>query len=102
MRRLRLGRVTRTDFGRSVRVIPAVLVLTLAPLVAGDELRPEAVAFFETRIRPLLVEHCYECHSATSETVHGGLVLDSRPGIQKGGDSGEVILGGGWIAGPSA
>ena len=94
MRRLRLGRVTRTDFGRSVRVIPAVLVLTLAPLVAGDELRPEAVAFFETRIRPLLVEHCYECHSATSETVHGGLVLDSRPGIQKGGDSGEVIIPG--------
>ncbi len=97
MRRLRLRRVTRTDSRRTARCLGltlALFILTPASLAAGDELRPEAVAFFETRIRPLLVEHCYKCHSAISKTVHGGLVLDSRPGIQQGGDSGEVIVPG--------
>ena len=51
-------------------------------------------AFFESRIRPLLAEHCYECHSARASKVKGGLLLDSREGVQKGGDSGVVIVAG--------
>jgi hypothetical protein len=54
----------------------------------------EQLAFFEKRIRPVLAERCYECHSAKSETVQGGLLLDSRAGIIKGGDNGPVILPG--------
>jgi hypothetical protein len=51
-------------------------------------------AFFETRIRPLLVEHCYECHSqeaAAQNHLKGGLLLDSAAAIRQGGDSGSAI-----------
>ncbi len=58
-------------------------------LSANDDL-----AFFESRIRPLLAEHCYECHSARARKVKGGLLLDSRAGVQKGGDSGTVLVAG--------
>ena len=55
---------------------------------------PEQVAFFESRIRPVLVEHCYECHSVRAEKLKGGLLLDSRAGIVRGGDTGPVITPG--------
>lgn len=55
---------------------------------AGD------IEFFESRIRPVLVEHCYECHSAAAKKVKGGLRLDSREGWAKGGDSGPAIVPG--------
>ncbi len=45
-------------------------------------------AFFETKIRPVLVEHCYECHAADSKIVQGGLRVDHREGLRKRGDSG--------------
>lgn len=51
-------------------------------------------AFFETRIRPLLIEHCYECHSqeaANANHLKGGLRLDSAEAIEQGGDSGPAI-----------
>ena len=50
--------------------------------------------FFEKRIRPALAEHCYKCHSAKSEKVEGGLLLDTHGGILKGGDSGPAIVPG--------
>ncbi len=46
--------------------------------------------FFESRIRPILAQECYECHS-TATKQKGGLVLDSHPGWQAGGDSGDAI-----------
>lgn len=54
----------------------------------------EDLAFFESKIRPLLAERCYECHSARASKVKGGLLLDSREGVQKGGDSGPVLVQG--------
>ena len=48
--------------------------------------------FFETKIRPVLVEHCYECHSEKSDEIAGGLVLDTREGIRRGGESGEAVV----------
>src|SRR3954469_2624228 len=60
---------------------------------AGDT--PAAQAqFFEREIRPLLVNRCYECHSAGAKKVKGGLLLDSREGVMRGGDSGAVIVPG--------
>ena len=56
---------------------------------ASDDLE-----FFETRIRPVLVRHCYECHSSASGEVKGGLRLDDRDGLQAGGDSGAVVVAG--------
>ncbi len=52
---------------------------------------PAGHAFFEKHIRPVLIEKCYECHSVATESS-GGLNLDSRPGWQRGGDSGPAIV----------
>jgi hypothetical protein len=48
--------------------------------------------FFEKDVRPLLVRHCYECHSEGD--VDGGLNLDSKGGVAKGGDSGAAVVAG--------
>ena len=53
---------------------------------------PEGFEFFEKRIRPVLVERCYKCHSAESEKLKGELRLDSREGALKGGESGKPAL----------
>ncbi|HEX3147487.1 MAG TPA: DUF1553 domain-containing protein [Gemmataceae bacterium] len=50
--------------------------------------------FFEQKIRPLLVEQCYSCHSASAKKVKGGLLLDSREAILKGGDTGPAAVAG--------
>jgi hypothetical protein len=54
----------------------------------------EGIAFFEKKIRPVLVAQCYKCHSAESEKIRGGLVLDTREGIRKGGDNGPAVVPG--------
>ncbi|MFM8187130.1 MAG: PSD1 and planctomycete cytochrome C domain-containing protein [Pirellula sp.] len=48
--------------------------------------------WFEAKVRPLLVDHCYECHSGTKSK--GGLLLDSKQGWSKGSDSGPVVVPG--------
>jgi mono/diheme cytochrome c family protein len=53
---------------------------------------PEKAQFFEQKIRPLLVEHCYECHSAQAKKVKGGLLLDTKKGWESGGDSGQPAV----------
>ncbi len=52
------------------------------------------VDFFEKKIRPVLVESCYKCHSEKAEKVRGGLLLDTREGIRRGGDSGAAVVPG--------
>jgi len=61
---------------------------------------PEDAEFFERKVRPLLVERCYECHSAGAKELRGGLLLDSRAGVQAGGDSGPSIVPGDLEASP--
>jgi Protein of unknown function (DUF1553)/Protein of unknown function (DUF1549)/Planctomycete cytochrome C len=51
----------------------------------------EGVDLFEQQILPVLVEHCYKCHSKTSETIEGGLELDSPSGMLRGGDTGAMF-----------
>ena len=51
-------------------------------------------AFFEAKIRPVLVEHCYECHSAKTKVPKGGLRVDSRAALLRGGDSGPALVPG--------
>ncbi|MGH7201345.1 MAG: DUF1549 domain-containing protein, partial [Planctomycetaceae bacterium] len=68
-----------------------VLFLTVLPVgVRADE----GEDFFEKRIRPVLVERCFECHSAETDGPRGGLRLDDRDGLLKGGDSGPPIVPG--------
>ena len=59
----------------------------------GDDRGP-GVDFFEQRIRPVLVEHCYECHSADSRKLKGGLRLDTRDGIRQGGATRAAVVPG--------
>ena len=61
--------------------------------IAGAELSPEGVEFFEKKIRPALVNYCYECH-AEGEKIKGGLRVDYRDGLIHGGDSGAAIVPG--------
>ncbi len=67
------------------------LALFLNPLLAfaGEQ----GVDFFEKKVRPLLAERCFECHSAEKK-VKGGLRLDWREGWAKGGDTGPAITPG--------
>jgi hypothetical protein len=74
---------------RIIETLAAVVFLT-GQLVAAAPSADE-ISFFESKIRPLLSEHCYDCHSTKSEKIKGGLVLDSRDGWMAGGDSGDVI-----------
>lgn len=59
--------------------------------VKGSE---EQIAFFEKKIRPVLAEKCYKCHAENAEKIKGGLVLDTREGIRRGGDTGPGIVPG--------
>lgn len=60
----------------------------------APKLTASQTEFFENRIRPVFVKHCYKCHSADATKVKGGLYLDSRDGVFKGGDSGPAIVPG--------
>ncbi len=54
----------------------------------------ESGEFFESKVRPILVQNCYECHSSDAMKVQAGLYLDSREGVLQGGDSGSTIAPG--------
>ena len=76
-----------------VALIDLTLVASLSS--ASDEnVSPEDRAYFENKIRPVLVKHCYECHSADSEEVGGKFLLDTRVGLRKGGESGPAVVSG--------
>lgn len=57
--------------------------------MAHAEPSHEALAFFEAEVRPVLIEHCYPCH--TAEKHKSGLLLDSAAGWQTGGDTGPIL-----------
>ncbi len=52
----------------------------------------EGIAFFEKRIRPILAEHCYSCHSTEAKSLQANLLLDSTDFLLAGGDSGPCIV----------
>src|SRR5262249_39709450 len=79
----------------SLRGASALVLVLLVPVLAdAGEPSPEQFEFFEKKIRPVLLQHCYKCHSSGAKKVRGGLLLDSRDGIRKGGDSGPAIVPG--------
>ena len=61
----------------------------VASVLEAAPSEPDGHVFFESRIRPVLLKHCFECHSA--EKIKGGLRLDYRGGFEKGGDSGDLV-----------
>ncbi|HEX5103887.1 MAG TPA: PSD1 and planctomycete cytochrome C domain-containing protein, partial [Pirellulaceae bacterium] len=75
------------------RLLPALLcglLLMAATRTAAAE-GADGLRLFRERIEPVLKRHCYECHSAEAKQLQGGLRLDSRLGMLRGGDSGPAI-----------
>ncbi|TWT64766.1 Planctomycete cytochrome C [Allorhodopirellula solitaria] len=64
--------------------------------VAGEtpSADPVDLEFFEKEVRPLLAEHCFECHGSQSETLQAGLQVDNRASLLEGGDSGAALIPG--------
>ena len=69
------------------------VVVTTARFAVAVEPTAEQIEFFETKIRPVLAENCYTCHSAEKK-IKGGLRLDSPAALLKGGDTGPAIVPG--------
>src|SRR5437764_4251220 len=74
-------------------LFPLFIAASSARLYAADP-TPQDVEFFETKIRPVLAENCFRCHSEKAEKLNGGLRLDTPEALLKGGDSGPVIVSG--------
>jgi len=61
---------------------------------SATDLTPAQIEFFENKVRPLLAKECYKCHSTQSEKVKAGLLVDSREGLLKGGNTGPAVVPG--------
>ncbi len=72
------------------------LLLSILLVPSGAPLRAQNAdaAFFETKIRPVLATKCYACHSSSLKAPMGGLLLDTKAGLLKGGAAGPVIVPG--------
>jgi Protein of unknown function (DUF1553)/Protein of unknown function (DUF1549)/Planctomycete cytochrome C len=81
-----------------LRLGSALVALSVALIpqlrAAEQKLTTEQLDFFEKKIRPILTDNCYKCHSQQSEKVKGGLLLDTRAGLLKGGETGPAIVPG--------
>lgn len=76
-------------------ILAIVILLSTCSSWAGEPPADrERLDFFETKIRPVLVQHCYECHAADSKMLRGGLLVDSRQGLLEGGESGPAVVPG--------
>ncbi|MFN5959939.1 MAG: c-type cytochrome domain-containing protein, partial [Verrucomicrobiota bacterium] len=73
---------------------PTLLFLLAALPATAADLPREHTEFFEAKVRPLLADKCYQCHSAASGKQKGGLSLDTKDGWLQGGESGPAIVPG--------
>jgi hypothetical protein len=71
-----------------------LLTLALIALVGSRVLASDDLEFFESKVRPLLASQCYSCHSSSAAIVQGGLRLDSRETVLRGGHSGPALIPG--------
>ncbi|MEM7012637.1 MAG: DUF1549 domain-containing protein, partial [Verrucomicrobiota bacterium] len=67
------------------------LFLFASAVAAQDR---DGIEFFESKIRPALIKHCYECHSVEAGKSRGGLRVDSKNALLQGGDTGPAIVPG--------
>src|SRR5215212_6769986 len=81
----------------NLRMLAVGVVLLLRGVAAAQPPDAAGVEFFEKKIRPVLVQHCYACHSEEArknKKLRGGLLLDTREGVLRGGDSGPALVPG--------
>lgn len=81
-------------FFSQVFLLAALLTAATAVQAADEKISPDDLQFFEAKIRPVLAENCYKCHSQGAEKVKGGLLLDSREASLKGGNTGPAVVPG--------
>ena len=94
--------VLRIPTNNGLAILVAVCLAATSSSVHSTDQSPDdralenqaGIRFFESNIRPILVKHCYECHSSQSGSAEGGLRLDSRDAIRAGGDRGRAIVPG--------
>jgi cytochrome c553 len=89
--------MSRWTFGKISAAFALALALDAAHAAdagTAPSLSPDDAAFFESRVRPVLVERCYKCHSHDADRVKGGLMLDTHEGMMHGGDTGPAIVPG--------
>ena len=102
--RSRAGRTCRcfSSLGAAVGALLFLLGASQSSAPAADDAAgkpttrpafpPEAVEFFESRVRPILVDKCFKCHGEKKQS--NGLRLDSREAALKGGDAGPALVAG--------
>ncbi len=87
------------DFGAIVVSMPAFRLAArigfcLIPAMSAQPQPPSDAEYFESKVRPVLVENCYQCHGPAAKTVFGNLRIGNREALLKGGDSGPAVVPG--------
>jgi len=80
-----------------MKIVKLIATISLSLTTLAQAADEEAVQFFEQKIRPVLVQHCYSCHSVEAQSakkLQGGLYLDSAAGATTGGDTGPALVPG--------
>ena len=78
----------------SVAMLAAALLPLLLAVARAGESDAASTEFFEKKIRPALIEHCYKCHSGGAQKIKGKLRLDTRAFLLKGGETGAAVVPG--------
>lgn len=82
------------NVGMATRILAVIFIVGWTPNCIAQDLTPEQAAFFESKIRPVLIKECFGCHSDKTGKIRGGLRLDTRQLMLVGGESGPVIVPG--------
>jgi hypothetical protein len=82
------------QLARTITVAIVVMIATSSAVLRGDAPSAVDMTFFENKIRPVLVKHCYECHAADAKEIGGKLLLDTSEGLRNGGESGPALVAG--------
>src|SRR5580658_10337573 len=69
-------------------------IILSAPMVRGQAPSQAGTEFFESKIRPILANNCYKCHSSQAAKLKGGLSVEYRESLLKGGDDGPAVVPG--------
>ncbi|WP_010586139.1 DUF1553 domain-containing protein [Schlesneria paludicola] len=72
-------------------IVCGIVVVGARLTPAADPIDPSQIEFFETKIRPVLVEQCYKCHNSAIR-ADSELAVDHRAALLKGGDGGAIIV----------
>ena len=81
------------NLSRLVPLLAASGFLSSIPASAAEPTKDQ-IAFFESKVRPILADKCYKCHSLEKNKTKGALTLDTAEGVRKGGEDGAIIVPG--------